>query len=61
MEAKVKRSLDVFWDGRIVGRYDLLEDDSELFSYDSGYLESPDAAPISSRPYSGRHLRPLLQ
>ena len=66
MESNVKRSLDVFWDGRIVGRYDLLEDNSELFSYDGGYLESADAAPIShslplrADPYGRRQLRPFF-
>ena len=66
MEANVKRSLDVFWNGRIVGRYDLLEDNSELFSYDDGYLESADAAPIShslplrADPYGRRQLRPFF-
>ena len=48
MEASnIKRSLDVFRDGRLVGRYDLLDDGSELFSYDADYLQSADAAPIS--------------
>ena len=66
MESNVKRRLDVFWDGRIVGRYDLLEDGSELFSYDGGYLESADAAPIShslplrADPYGKRQLRPFF-
>ena len=66
MEPNVKRSLDVFWDGRIVGRYDLLEDKSELFSYDCNYLESADATPIShslplrADPYGKRQLRPFF-
>ena len=66
MELRVKRGLDVFWDDRIVGRYDLLEDDSELFTYDSEYLKSFDAAPIShslplrADPYGKRQLRPFF-
>ncbi len=66
MESNVKRSLDVFWGVKLVGRYDLLEDGSELFSYDGGYLESPDAAPIShslplrADPYGKRQLRPFF-
>ncbi len=65
-EAKVKRSLDVFLNGRIIGRYNLLEDGSELFSYDGDYLASPDAVPISHslplRPdaYGKRQLRPFF-
>ena len=63
---KVIRSLDVFWDGRIVGRYDLLDDGSELFVYDGGYLGSADVAPIShslplrADPYGKRQLRPFF-
>lgn len=66
MESKVKRRLNVFWDGRIVGRYDLLEDGSELFTYDLEYLKSSDAAPIShslplrADPYGKRQLRPFF-
>jgi serine/threonine-protein kinase HipA len=66
MESNVKRSLDVFWNGKIVGRYDLLEDGSEMFSYDSNYLEFVDAVPISrSLPlradsYGRRQLRPFF-
>ena len=67
MEASnIKRRLDVFWDGRIVGQYDLLDDGSELFSYDADYLESADAAPIShslplrADPYGRRQLRPFF-
>ena len=65
-DSKVIRSLDVFWSGRIVGRYDLLEDGSELFTYDGNYLESADAAPIShslplrADPYGRRQLRPFF-
>ena len=39
-ETRVKRSLDVLWNGRIIGRYELLEDGAELFSYDEIYLAS---------------------
>ena len=66
MELKVKRGLDVFWADRIVGRYDLLEDGSELFTYDSEYLKSFDATPIShslplrADPYGKRQLRPFF-
>ena len=66
MESNVKRSLDVFWGEKLVGRYNLLEDGSELFSYDGGYLESPDASPIShslplrADPYGKRQLRPFF-
>lgn len=65
-ETETLRSLDVFWDGRIVGRYDLLKDGDELFFYDSEYLESPNAAPIShslplrADPYGKRQLRPFF-
>ena len=65
-ETQIKRSLDIFWNGRIVGRYDLLDDGSELFSYDGSYLESADAAPIShslplrADPYGKRQLRPFF-
>ena len=65
-ETQIKRSLDIFWNSRIVGRYDLLDDGSELFSYDGSYLESADAAPISQSlplradPYGKRQLRPFF-
>ena len=65
-ELRISRSLDIFWDGRLVGRYDLLEDGTELFTYDGGYLESADAAPISHSlplhvdPYGRRQLRPFF-
>ena len=65
-ETQIKHSLDIFWNGRIVGRYDLLDDGSELFSYDGSYLESADAAPISyslplrADPYGKRQLRPFF-
>ena len=65
-ETQIKRSLDIFWNGRIVGRYDLLDDGSELFSYDGSYLESADAVPIShslplrADPYGKRQLRPFF-
>ena len=66
MESNVKRSLDVFWGEKLVGRYDLFDDGSELFSYDGGYLESSDASPIShslplrADPYGKRQLRPFF-
>ena len=66
MESKVKRRLNVFWEGRIVGRYDLLEDGSELFTYDLEYLKSSDAAPIShslplrADPFGKHQLRPFF-
>ena len=47
MQAALKRSLGVFWNGRAVGRYDLLEDGNELFAYDPSWLESADASPVS--------------
>ena len=65
-ETQIKRSLDIFWNSRIVGRYDLLDDGSELFSYDDSYLESADAVPIShslplrADPYGKRQLRPFF-
>ena len=64
--AKVKRRLDVLWGDVLVGTYDLLEDDSELFTYDAEYLASKDASPIShslplrSDPYGRRKLRPFF-
>ena len=64
--SRLNRSLDIFWDGRIVGRYDLLEDGSELFAYDVGYLDSSGATPIShslplrADPYGRRQLRPFF-
>ena len=45
--AKVKRRLDVLWGDVLIGTYDLLEDDSELFTYDAEYLASKGASPIS--------------
>ncbi|MBR6021347.1 MAG: type II toxin-antitoxin system HipA family toxin [Kiritimatiellae bacterium] len=66
MQVAVKRSLGVLWNGRSVGRYDLLEDASELFTYDPDYLASADAAPIShslplrADPYGKRQLRPFF-
>lgn len=62
----VKRRLDVFWGETRVGAYDLLEDGSELFAYDAGYLASGNATPIShslplrADPYGRRQLRPFL-
>ncbi len=64
--ANLKRRLDVFWDGELVGTYDLLEDGSELFTYDAAYLESEKASPIShSLPlradaYGKRKFRPFF-
>ncbi len=61
-----KRRLDVIWDDVLVGTYDLLEDGSELFAYDAGYLESENASPVSySLPlrtdaYGKRKLRPFF-
>ncbi|MBQ9432036.1 MAG: HipA N-terminal domain-containing protein [Kiritimatiellae bacterium] len=61
--AKVKRSLDVLWGDTLVGAYDLLEDGSELFTYDAAYLASKNAMPISYSlplrldPYGKRKLR----
>ena len=46
-QAKIKRRLDVFWGEALVGAYDLLEDGTELFTYDAAYLGSPSSAPIS--------------
>lgn len=66
MPSAVKRSLEVFWNGRAVGDYHLLEDGFELFAYASSYLESPDAVPISHSlplravPYGKRQLRPFF-
>ena len=65
-ETRVKRSLDILWNGRIIGRYELLEDGAELFSYDEIYLASVDAAPIShslplrAEAYGKRQLRPFF-
>lgn len=66
MQAATKRSLGVFWNGRAVGSYDLLEDGSELFTYDPAYLATADAVPIShslplrADPYGKRQLRPFF-
>ena len=66
MEAKPKRQLDVFWGRRLVGQYNLLSDETECFSYDSDYLASSDAVPIShslplrSDAYGRRQLRPFF-
>ena len=51
MEVKPKRQLDVFWGRRLVGQYCLLSDETECFSYDSDYLVSPGAVPISHSPF----------
>ena len=64
--AKVQRRLNVFWGETLVGAYDLLEDGTELFTYDAGYLASNGAAPISyslplrGDPYGKRKLRPFF-
>lgn len=66
MHIPVKQRLDVFWGEKLVGTYDLMEDGSELFTYDADYLESDDAAPIShslplrTDPYGKRQLRPFF-
>ena len=66
MQVAVKRSLGVFWNGRAVGRYDLLEDRNELFTYEPSWLGAADAAPIShslplrAEPYGRRQLRPFF-
>ena len=65
-QSKIKRRLDVFWGEALVGAYDLLEDGTELFTYDSAYLGSPSPAPISyslplrPEPYGKRKLRPFF-
>ncbi len=65
-QAKIKRRLDVFWGEALVGAYDLLEDGTELFTYDAAYLGSPSSAPISyslplrQDPYGKRKLRPFF-
>lgn len=62
----INRRLNVFWDTTKVGTYDLLVDNSELFTYDGDYLASECAAPIShslplrSEPYGKRQLRPFF-
>ena len=66
MKAKPMRQLDIFWGRRLVGQYSLLSDETECFSYDSDYLASPDAVPIShslplrSDAYGRRQLRPFF-
>ena len=60
------RQLDIFWGRRLVGQYSLLSDETECFSYDSDYLASSDAVPISrslplrSDAYGRRQLRPFF-
>ena len=66
MSMPVKQRLDVFWGEKLVGAYDLMEDGSELFTYDADYLASEAAAPIShslplsTDPYGKRQLRPFF-
>lgn len=65
-ESKVKRRLDVLWGDTLVGAYDLLEDGSELFTYDAAYLASKNAMsisyslPLRPDPYGKRKLRPFF-
>ena len=66
MDATTAKRLDVFWEGRIVGSYDLLADGAEHFTYSEEYLSAPGAAPISHSlplrpdPYGRRLLRPFF-
>ena len=66
MVENIKRSLDVFWGDILVGSYYLLQDNSEFFTYNVGYLESKKAAPISYSlplrpdPFNRRQLRPFF-
>lgn len=63
---RIIKSLNVFWDERLVGTYDKFESGSEQFVYDSAYLLSASAQPIShslplrAEPYSAPKIRPFF-
>ena len=64
MKDSISKSLDVYWNERLVGRYDKFASGSEQFVYASNYLTSDAALPISQSlplremPFSGPELRP---
>lgn len=66
MQDAIVESLSVYWDEAVVGRYQRFESGSEQFVYDSDYLASKDARPISHslplrlEPYSAPQLRPFF-
>ena len=66
MQDLILKSLDVCWNGRLVGRYDKFDSGSEQFTYDAEYLSSGLARPISRSlplrqlPFSGPELRPFF-
>ena len=60
MERSAVRQLDVFWGQVLVGRYRHCANGAESFEYDSGYLASSDATPIShSLPLPGKETAKL--
>jgi serine/threonine-protein kinase HipA len=66
MERSAVRQLDVFWGQVLVGRYRHCANGAESFEYDSGYLASSDATPIShslplrAESYGRKQLRPFF-
>ena len=66
MQDLILKSLDVCWNGRLVGRYDKFDSGSEQFTYDAEYLSSGLAQPVSRSlplrqlPFSGPELRPFF-
>ena len=66
MERNAGRQLDVFWGQALVGRYRHFANGAESFEYDSDYLASSDATPIShslplrAEGYGRRQLRPFF-
>ena len=66
MQDLILKSLDVCWNGRLVGRYDKFDSGSEQFTYDAEYLSSGLARPVSRSlplrqlPFSGPELRPFF-
>ena len=62
----IVKSLDVRWNGKLVGSYDKFASGSEQFTYDSAYLSDSLSGPISqslplkTEPYSGPKLRPFF-
>ena len=66
MTDRIAKSLSVVWNGRLVGSYDKFESGADQFVYDSDYLRSSDAQPIThSLPrredaYGSTQIRPFF-
>ncbi|MDY5596576.1 MAG: type II toxin-antitoxin system HipA family toxin [Kiritimatiellia bacterium] len=66
MSDTIVKSLDVRWNGKLVGSYDKFSSGSEQFTYDPTYLADSQSGPISlslplkAEPYSGPKLRPFF-